>query len=263
MSSDKNKKFINKIQIKESMLNLEIGDPNNLTGNLVAYSKFTSINEDYFPTFRDGDILSLYFTSDRKNFIEKGHEVGAPDEFIDSILNKADSHLNSRKESIGLELIAYPLHMPPFSERIDLPVDSYDDVIFCGEHSTMNKCIKKNINLAHEYIKELKNQISSINAFSISDLEKNSMHMITYKDINKLERSSHVINNYLIPMDRAIKKGSKGEFNRLKQEFISIFSYGYKPIDDFIKITKLIEKQVSGNSISHYLNKICEIKSEY
>lgn len=240
------------------MLNLERGDPNNLTGNLIAYSRFKNINENYFSAFLEEDIISLYLTLDRKNFIEKGHEVGAPKEFIDSTLNKVDSY----KKNMGLELIVYAFNMPPFSERIDLPVDSYDDVTFCGEYSKRDECMKNNINISRDYFRELKDQISyKENGFSISNLEKNSRPVITYKDINKSQRSSHVINNYLIPMDRAIKQGSKEEFNRLKQEFISIFSYGYKPIDDFIKITKLIEKQADGNSISHYLNKICEIKS--
>jgi len=182
------------------MATQEKGDPDNLTGNLIVYSKFKSINEDFIPVFMDEDIISLYLTSDRKNFIDKGNEIGAPREYVDLILNKADSYLNSKKEIKDLEeiLLIYSFNMPPCSERVDLPIGSYDDVIFCGEYQTMKECIKNNADIAKDYIDVLKDQfIRKDNDFSISDLEKKSMPLITYRDIDKSQRGRHIIDNYI------------------------------------------------------------------
>ncbi|MDD5086787.1 MAG: hypothetical protein PHV16_03465 [Candidatus Nanoarchaeia archaeon] len=235
-------------------MKLERGDPNNLTGNLIAYSRTAGSDRGSTAFFMEDDIISLYLTSDKKNLVKKIEEF----EMDIASTTKIFKSYNDDKSHIKT-MSFYLSELYLCSEKGDLPVGIDDDLIFSGEYLTMNECDESINKVAEIYIDNLINQKTrkEYNPY------KCNIKILTYQNIDKNKIQEYIISNYVVPMNRAIKQGSFKDFDDLRRKFITMFSSGYpSSLEDFIEVTNLIKKNDNGILISNYLNKISAIKNE-
>jgi len=259
------------------MINLEQGDPKNLKGKVIAYSKFIDLNKNHngtiFEDIQNGDMLFIYSTINYSEFIRKNKdEFNIPETQINRIINESDSRLRevydfyqnklfkkSKKSSV------YSIAL--YSNEEGLPID-LEDIIFTGEYSDVSRCLNADQSMINRYMLELEEQKSrGQGIFSLNKNTKSKTQKLieTYESINKDDIQQHIINKYIIPMDRAIKGGFTKEFEKIQGEFITKFSDGCDTLlEDFMQIPLLIKKDEKENInlVNIYLDKIVALKNE-
>lgn len=259
------------------MVDLEQGDPNNLKGKVIAYSKFIDLNKNHkgtiFEHIQDGQIVCIYATIDRSEFIKKNkNEFNTPETKLNDIINESDKRIREMydvyqdKSSEKLKSFSiYSIFL--FGDAESLPI-GLEDIIFAGEYSDIGRCFNADQSMINRYMLELEEQKSrGQGIFSLNKNTKSETQKLikTYESINKGEIQQHIINKYIIPMDRAVKNGFAKEFKEIKNEFITKFSEGCDTLlEDFMQIPFLIKKSGKENTdlVNIYLGKIVALKNE-
>jgi len=259
------------------MIDLEQGDPNNLKGKVIAYSKFIDLNKNHkgtiFEPILDGNLLFIYATIDRSEFSKKNkNQFETPETIINGIINESDGRLREIYDFYQNKLFkkskkfsVYSIAL--YSNEGGLPID-LEDIIFAGEYSNVGRCLNANQSMVNRYMLELEEQNSrrqSIFSLNKNTKSKTQKLIKTYESINKDEIHHHIINNYIIPMDRAMKNGLTKEFKGIQEEFITQFSDGCDTLlEDFMQIPLLIKKgkKESIDLANIYLSKIVALKNE-
>ena len=254
------------------MIDLEQGDPNNLKGKVIAYSRFIDLNKNHKGTIlepiHDGDLILIYATIYRSEFSRKNKGLGIPEIKINDIINDSDGRVREiydfyqgklPEESKKFSVYSIAL----YNNEGSLPI-CLEDIIFAGEYSDVKRCLNADQSMINRYMLELEEQNSRRQG--IFSLNKNTKKPVkTYESINKDEIQQHIINKYIVPMDRAIKNGFTKEFEEIKNEFITKFSEGYNlELNDFMQIPFLIKKGEKENIdlANIYLHKIVALKNE-
>lgn len=259
------------------MIDLEQGDPDKLKGKVIAYSRFKELNRNHketiFKPIQDGNIICIYATIDRSEFSKKNkNEFNTPETIINDVINYSDRRLKemhdiyqdkSSQESKKFSVYSILL----WGNAEGLPI-GLEDIIFAGEYSDVKRCFNADQSMINRYMLELEEQKSSgQGVFSLNkNTQSKTQELIkTYESINKDEIQQHIINKYIIPMDRAIKNGLTKEFKGIQEEFITQFSDGCDTLlEDFIQIPLLIKqgKKESIDLANIYLGKIVALKNE-
>jgi len=256
------------------MVDLEQGDPDKLKGKVIAYSRFRELNRNHkgtiFEDIQDGNIVCIYSTIDLSEFTKKNkNEFDTPETKISDIVKENDKRLKQMHNVYQDKSSQEPKKFSVYSILLvgnaeGLPI-GLEDIIFAGEYSDVLRCFNADQSMINRYMLELEEQKSrGQGIFSLNKLKTKKL-IETYESVDKSHIQEHIINKYIIPMDRAVKNGLTKEFKKVQEEFVTEFSYGCDIfLDDFMQIPFLIKKgkKESIDLANIYLSKIVALKNE-
>jgi len=236
------------------MMKLTKGDPNNLEGRVIIYSRFKKLvnvpeckqcNLD----LEDGTFFALYFSVDPEDVKKEG--------FSEKHFDKEEKITKTKEffQTKGMDdYVTAFLCRPELEPEKEWPKFA-EDILFVGEYLSPVKCSIANNAGLHLYTLALEDQLKK------ARVEIN-LRQRTYHDVKGEQVMAYIINHYITPMFSAKQFKDNKMFEHLKKDFIR-FSAGSQFERDVLELCGVIESgKIDTELTDAYITKIVSIHTQ-
>lgn len=254
------------------MIKLIRGDEDNLEGRVVVYGRFVVDKgvSDLASRLPTGTIFAMYAATNRADFLSnpffERHGM-SPESLkaLDEITAEIESSVEEHSKAANIKLFqVYATHLPEFQSEKELSVGS-EDLVFVGKYHSQEICVmalSKGLELYILHFEDQTRKKLGMNSFKKGDA--NVSPSVTYQDITGEKILHYISTTHVGPMLDAQRQDNKGEFNRLKREFV-LFGLRAPFATDLFDLCGEIENngtQPNLPLIEAYVGKISAIHSE-